>query len=121
MAEKQWYDKNTFLNVFWLISGVVWVPLFLGVQIMDETPKWVKWWGNRVDNLPDQLIQFLHCGPCIPVINKSLNLAFMMKNRKKPYWPLFRDCGVFYPNCDEEDYQRTPYCTSINYPHTGAK
>jgi hypothetical protein len=113
---KEWYDKNTALNVFWLISGIIWLPIYIVCEIIEridkegrnytkgfEKPKWVKWWGNRVDNLPDQLIQFLHCGPCIPVINKSLNLAFMMKNRKKPYWPLFRDCGVFYPNCDEED------------------
>ncbi len=108
---KEWYDKNTALNVFWLISGVVWLPIYLFFEILQriigpvapDKPKWVRWWGNRVDNLPDQLIQYLHCGPCIPVINKSLNLAFMMKNRVEPYWPVLRDCGVFYPNCDQED------------------
>ena len=104
---KEWYDENTLLNVFWLISGAVWLPIYIVYEILErinediKKPKWFKWWGNRVDNLPDTVIQYLHC-KCIPGINRSLNLSFMMKNRPGPYWPILRKCQ-YYDNCDPED------------------
>lgn len=109
---KDWYDKNIFLNILWLISGIIWVPLYIIYEIIlrigeftfTKKPKWFTWWGNRVDNLPDAVIQYLHC-KCIPGINRSLNLAFMMKNRPRPYWPILRKCR-FYDNCDPEDFYK---------------
>ena len=105
---KDWYDENTLLNVVWFITGAVWLPIYVVYEILQRTndvdkPKWLKWWGNRVDNLTDSIVEYLHC-KCIPGINKSLNLAFMMKNRGRPYWPILRDCG-FYENCDPEDQE----------------
>lgn len=101
-------DKYFILNIFWLISGVIWIPIYCvlwvlrKLNIIQDIPKWVKWWGNRVDNLPDALMEWIHCHK-IPFTKYQLNIAFMMKNRGKPYWPIIREC--YYPceNCDPED------------------
>jgi hypothetical protein len=99
-------DGYLVLNIIWLISGLIWLPLYIIFEILERLewmnkPKWMKWWGNRVDNLPDSLTQWIHCHK-IPYTNYQFNIAFMMKNRARPYWPIIRKHGI-YPNCDSED------------------
>lgn len=71
-------------------------------ELWDKLPKWIRWPINRIDNIPDKLVEWLHCHR-IP-FGYQLNMAFIMKNRGKPYWPLFRkiEDGP-YDNCDPED------------------
>lgn len=99
-------DKYFLLNVFWLISGIVWLPIYIVYEILErlnvtKKPKWVKWWGNRVDNLPDALMEWLHCHK-IPFTNKQLNISFLMKNRTTT-WDIIREHKP-WPNCDPEDF-----------------
>jgi hypothetical protein len=104
---KEWYDKNVWLNILWFISGIVWLPIYLVTWAIfkrnapdEELPKWIRWWGNRVDNLPDQVKEWLHCHR-IPWTNYQLNISFLMKNRTTT-WDIIRKHGC-YPNCDPED------------------
>jgi len=112
MTDK-WYDKknNWILNILWLLSGVVWLPiygawcLFTWDFSQDSKPKWLRWWGNRVDNLPDQLKEFIHCHD-IPWTDKQINISFMMKNREtygKIIRPRRDPDGNCWSNCDPED------------------
>ena len=46
---KDWYDENVWLNVLWMISGIVWLPIwvvaFINYGLQDkELPKWIRWW-----------------------------------------------------------------------------
>lgn len=112
---KDWYDENIFLNLLWLISGVVYVPIFLVAYIICKTkgielPKWIKWWGNRVDNFTDQIMEWIHCHK-IPYSEKiwpkkwpqglQFNISCIMKNRETT-WDIIRPHGC-WPNCDPED------------------
>jgi hypothetical protein len=112
-------DKNVWLNIFWFVSGVIWLPFYILTVWMSETPKWIRWWGNRVDNLPDQLKEWIHCHR-IPFTNKQINISVIMQNREPKTWDIIRE-HKYWVNCDPKDYQRTPTCTSITYPHMGAK
>jgi hypothetical protein len=93
-------DKNLWLNIFWFLSGIVWLPIYLGTFWMKERPKWLRWWGNRVDNLGDQIMEFFHCHK-IPFTNKQINISFLMKNRETT-WDIIRE-NKKWPNCDPED------------------
>jgi hypothetical protein len=92
------------IDLLWLISGVLWLPLYVAIHlILRRDPKWLRWWGNRVDNLPDALTQFLHCHK-IPFTGEpgwQLNISFLMKNRKTS-WDIIRKYK-YYANCDPED------------------
>jgi len=92
-----------FKDFLWLLTGAAWLPIYAATQLTHHDPKWLRWWGNRVDNLPDAAKEWLHCHR-LP-FGKQLNLAFMMKNRGKPYWPIVRKWG-YYENCDPEDLER---------------
>lgn len=68
-----------------------------------------KGWGwffrnlvNLVDDPVDAVKEWLHCHR-LP-FGYQLNIAFMMKNRGRPYWPVIRKAGR-YENCDPEDLQ----------------
>jgi hypothetical protein len=101
---------KTITDVLWLVSGGLWVPLWLIINVcMRCDPKWLRWWGNRVDNLPDAIKEFLHCCK-IPFIDYQLNLAFMMKNRSRPYQLIRKvpPSGQYYQNCDPEDKSALP-------------
>ena len=63
-------------------------------------PKWLRWAINRIDTPFDRAMEWLHCRR-LPR-GYQLNLAFMMKNREPPYWPVIRKQGR-YDNCDPED------------------
>jgi hypothetical protein len=69
-------------------------------ETWDKLPKWIRWPINRIDNIPDAIVEWLHCHR-LP-FGRQLNMAFIMKNRGKPYWPIFRKWGR-YDNCDPED------------------
>lgn len=112
IKEKDWYDKNVFLNIFWTISGIAWLPIYGIFWVIwkyakpgEELPKWLRWWGNRVDNLWDQFKEWVHCHK-IPGTNKQINISFMMKNRET-YGKLIRPDrdpdGNCWSNCDPED------------------
>ena len=101
---KEWYDKNIFLNIFWFISGIVWLPIYLVTIPMDKRPKWLRWWGNRVDNFPDLLKEWIHCHD-IPS-DKQINISRWMKNRTtfgKLIRPRRDPDGNCWSNCDPED------------------
>lgn len=95
-------DKNVWLNIFWFISGIVWLPIYLVTIPMDERPKWLRWWGNRVDNLVDQFKEWVHCHK-IPWTNKQINISIIMQNRKPKTWDIIRE-HKDWPNCDPEDF-----------------
>lgn len=61
---------------------------------------WLKNVENLVDDPVDAFKEWLHCHK-LP-FGYQLNIAFMMKNRGKPYWPVVRRWG-YYENCDPED------------------
>jgi len=75
-----------------------------GYQQKIGIKKAFKWFGNRIDDPWDWIKEKIHCGK-IPFTNKCMNIAFMMKNRGKPYWPIIRNCPEVhqYENCDPED------------------
>ena len=102
--EKDWYDKNIFLNIFWTITAPPYWIVHLATFWMDERPKWIRWWGNRTDNLWDQFKEWVHCHK-LPG-NKQINISFMMKNRET-YGKLIRPDrdpdGNCWSNCDPED------------------
>jgi len=108
MAEKQWYDKNMFISFLFLLSGIVWLPIYGGWCLFtwdssqDSKPKWLRWWGNRVDNFPDLLKEWIHCHK-IPWTNKQINISQWMRNRKEPYRPIIREHKK-WDNCDPEDF-----------------
>jgi hypothetical protein len=55
---------------------------------------------NLVDDPIDAAKEWLHCHS-LP-FGYQLNIAFMMRNRGRPYWPVIRKRGN-YGNCDPED------------------
>lgn len=61
-----------------------------------------KFFGNIIDTPWDKFKEWVHCGKVPFMKNKCWNIAFMMKNRGKPYWPIIRECKA-YDNCDPED------------------
>ena len=107
-----WYDikDNWWLNSMWFVSGIVWGPIYLIWCLVtwdfsqDSKPKWLRWWGNRVDNFPDQFKEWVHCHP-LPG-NRQINISFLMKNRET-YGKLIRPDrdpdGNCWSNCDPED------------------
>ena len=101
MKNEKW--DSPWLWLPWTITGIAWVPMYLGFKLFKkEEPKWFRWWGNRVDNLVDWLKETLH-GMHLP-FGYELNIAFLMKNREEPYWPIIRKQGD-YPNEDPEDLE----------------
>ena len=70
----------------------------------DSLPKWLRWIINRIDDPFDKIMEFLHCGELFNT-GYHLNLAFMMKNREPPYWPIIRKHKK-YANCDKEDFEK---------------
>jgi len=96
--------KTFLIDALWLLSGAAWLPLYAAVRLLGFDPRWLRRWGNRVDNLPDALKEFLHCHR-IPFTDYQLNIAFMMKNRGRPYWPVIRSHTTVWGNCDPEDYK----------------
>jgi hypothetical protein len=102
---KEWYDKNFFLNVIWTLTAPLFWIVKLATSGMDKRPKWVRWWGNRVDNLWDAGKEWVHCRK-IPFTNKQINISFMMKNREtygKLIRPMRDPDGNCWSNCDPED------------------
>lgn len=107
-----WYDNSWILNIFWFLSGAIWLPIYIVWSLVtrdfsqDSKPKWLRWWGNRVDNLIDQLKEWLHCHK-IPFTDYQLNISCIMKNRD-PYGYLIRPNkdpdGNCWSNCDPEDF-----------------
>lgn len=95
---KDWYDNNFFLNVFWTLTAPIYWPFKL---VTGNKPKWVRWWGNRVDNLWDDGKEFLHCKK-IPGTNKQINISRFMKNRDT--WGEFIRPHKNWCNCDPEDF-----------------
>lgn len=117
MAEKQWYDKNMFISFLFLLSGVVWLPIYGGWCLFtwdssqDSKPKWLRWWGNRVDNFPDLLKEWIHCHD-IPFTDKHINISRWMRNRTdfgKLIRPNRDPDGNCWSNCDPEDCQECKY------------
>jgi hypothetical protein len=106
--KKDWYDENIFMNIFWLISGIAWLPISGIAKIAygdNELPKWIRWWGNRVDNLPDAIKEWIHCHD-IPFTDKQINISRWMKNREtygKIIRPRRDPAGNCWSNCDPED------------------
>jgi hypothetical protein len=113
---KEWYDKNIWLNILWMISGILWLPIYgvckvvefidrLGGPVHWRTPKWVRWWGNRVDNLVDQFKEYIHCHN-IPYKDYHINISRWMNNRTT-FGDLIRPRrdpdGNCWSNCDPED------------------
>jgi len=99
---KEWYDTNVFMNIFWTITRIAHLPISLTYRLFKiDQPKWLRWWGNRTDNLWDQLKEWVHCHK-IPFTNKQINISFMMKNRDT-YGKYIRP-HANYCNCDPEDY-----------------
>ena len=89
------------ISFLFLLSGIAWVPLWLVINvILGADPKWLRWWGNRVDNLPDAVKEWLHCHR-LP-FGYQLNISVIMKNRKPKTWDIIRKWG-YYKNCDPED------------------
>lgn len=113
MAGKQWYDKNIWLNILWMSSGIIWLPIYIYFKLFpwtlypegEGTPKWVRWWGNRVDNLVDQFKEFIHCHN-IPYKDYHINISRWMNNRTT-FGDLIRPRrdpdGNCWSNCDSED------------------
>ena len=103
---KNKHDKSFLLSLLWTISGIAWLPTYLLYKASDlDEPKWLRWWGNRVDNLVDYAKEWIHCR-AIPFTNLQLNLSVIMKNRET-YGRLLRprldDTGRKWCNCDPED------------------
>ncbi len=77
-------DKYWILWPLWMLSGIVYFPIRLYyklfTELQDPIPKWIRWWGNRVDNLTDWVVESLHCRR-IPWTNSELNMSRLMNNR----------------------------------------
>ena len=95
-------DKYWILWPLWMLSGIAYFPIRLYYELFtelhDSIPKWVRWWGNRVDNLTDWIVESLHCWR-IPWTNSELNMSRLMNNRTsegkwiRPYKiPHYRNC-----------------------------
>jgi len=95
-------DKHPWLyKMIWPFATVGFILTWVPVRgIMKFKPNWLREYENFVDGPVDGLKEWLHCHP-LP-FGKQLNIAFMMKNRDRPYWPIIRDKG-YYNNCDPED------------------
>lgn len=115
---KEWYDTNIWLNILWMFSGIVWLPIYLVFKLGQiDRPKWLRWWGNRVDNLVDQFKEWIHCHD-VPywmgdlfyrepgVLNYHINISRWMNNRVT-FGDLIRPRrdpdGNCWSNCDPED------------------
>lgn len=103
---KEWYDTNVWINILWMISGIFWLPIYLIFKLIEqELPKWLRWWGNRVDNLVDQTKEWIHCHD-IPYKDYHINISRWMKNRTT-FGNLIRPRrdpdGNCWSNCDPED------------------
>jgi hypothetical protein len=70
-------------------------------ELWDKLPKWIRWSINRIDDPFDTIMERLHCGEIFNT-GYQFNLAFLMKNRGRPYWPIIRKHRI-YPNCDPGD------------------
>lgn len=99
---KQWYDTNLLVNIGWTLSAPLYWPLRIYYR-NKKAPKWIRWWGNRTDNLWDQGKEAVH-GMRIPFTNKQINISFMMKNRET-YGKFIRE-DKWYDNLDPEDRDR---------------
>lgn len=98
-------NRNPFTDFLWLISGAVWLPIYLVTRPFGYDAKWLRWWGNRVDNFPDALKEAIHCGR-IPFSGNpgyQFNISVIMKNREPKTWDIIRK-HKDYDNCDPEDF-----------------
>ncbi len=80
-------DKYWILWPLWLLSGAFYFPIYGVLWLLGYRkdsypyyPKWFKWWGNRIDNLTDWVMESLHCAH-IPGTDSEFNLSRIMKNR----------------------------------------
>lgn len=110
---KQWYDKNLFISFLFLLTAPVWGIIYViwsiatGDWSQDSKPKWIRWWGNRVDNFPDLFKEWVHCHD-IPFTDKQINISRWMRNRES-FGPIIRPRrdpeGNCWSNCDPEDME----------------